>query len=165
MKLTSRFLRTALLALLASTPALAAPEYTVVADHLVSSRGLAFVPNGRLYVAQAGDGGMSGKITEIAKPASEDPIIRDVVTGLISLGDEGEFMRRFSLAETASIDAQLQILGFHPLLQQREGPSSGLRQLAVAELPGFRVDRGERCLDRRHGRADPGVPGSSRFPH
>jgi sugar lactone lactonase YvrE len=92
MKLISHLLRTALLALLASTPAMAAPQYTVVADHLVSPRGLAFTPNGRLYVAQAGNGGMSGKITQITKPASEDPIIRDVVTGLISLGDEGEFI-------------------------------------------------------------------------
>src|SRR5262249_10987387 len=44
--------------------------FTVVADGLESPRGLAFGPGGRLYVAQAGEGGGSatGKITEIRYP-------------------------------------------------------------------------------------------------
>ncbi len=92
MKLRSHLFGPALLALLASAPVLAADPYTVVTDHLQSPRGLAFVPNGRLYVAQAGAGGMSGRITEISNPGSADPFARDVVTGLISLGDEGEFV-------------------------------------------------------------------------
>lgn len=92
MKLKSNLLGTALFALLTTTPAMAAGPYTVVVDHLQSPRGLAFVPNGRLYVAQAGAGGVSGKITEITNPGSSLPVTRDVVTGLISLGDEGEFI-------------------------------------------------------------------------
>src|SRR5262249_22722928 len=39
-----------------------------------------------------GNGGTSGKITEIRRPWSATPTIRDVVTGLVSVGDEGEFV-------------------------------------------------------------------------
>ena len=102
MKLTSHSLRTAVLVLLTGSPALAAVPYTVVADHLQSPRGLAFVPNGRLYVAQAGNGGVSGKITEIANPGSANPIARDVVTDLISLGDEGELIGVSGLSATGA---------------------------------------------------------------
>lgn len=92
MKLTSRLLGAVLFALLATGPAMATQPFTVVAAHLQSPRGLAFGPGGRLYVAQTGSGGWSGKITEIYRPWSAYRTTRDVVTGLISVGDEGEFV-------------------------------------------------------------------------
>ena len=66
--------------------------FTVVADGLLSPRGLTFGPGGRLYVAQAGEGGgtLTSKITEIRYPWLPNPATEDVVSGLISLGDEGE---------------------------------------------------------------------------
>jgi len=66
--------------------------FTVVADGLQSPRGLAFGPGGRLYVAQAGEGGatLTSKITEIRYPWLPNPAVQDVVSGLISLGEEGE---------------------------------------------------------------------------
>jgi hypothetical protein len=69
------------------------PPYTVVADGLANPRGLTFAPGGRLYVAQAGTGDHTGKISEIRDPTSTSPTVRDVVTGLLSLGGEnpGEF--------------------------------------------------------------------------
>jgi hypothetical protein len=42
-------------------------------------------------VAQAGSGGTSGKITEIYHPWSANPATWDVVTGLISVVDNGQF--------------------------------------------------------------------------
>jgi hypothetical protein len=66
-------------------PALAAGQYTTVLGGLQSPRGLAFGPGGRLYVAQAGSGGSSGKITEILNPWAATPATRDVISGLISL--------------------------------------------------------------------------------
>src|SRR6266480_6730609 len=66
-------------------PALAAGQYTTVLGGLQSPRGLTFGPGGRLYVAQAGSGGTSGKITEIVNPWAASPATRDVVSGLISL--------------------------------------------------------------------------------
>ena len=92
MKLTSRLLGATLFALLTAGPAMATPPFTIVADHLQSPRGLAFGPGGRLYVAQTGSGASSGKITEIERPWSTYRTTRDVVTGLISVGDEGEFV-------------------------------------------------------------------------
>lgn len=51
---------------------------------------MSFGREGRLYVAQAGTGGgtETGKITEIRYPWREDPVVHDVVTGLISDGPE-----------------------------------------------------------------------------
>ncbi len=69
-----------------AVPASAQAPFTVVADALQSPRGLTFGPGGRLYVAQAGAGGMSGKITQVL------PSRDDVKTGLISVGAEGEFI-------------------------------------------------------------------------
>ena len=72
-------------------PAIAAGLFTVIANGLEAPRGLTFGPGGRLYVAQAGSGGSSGKITEIYNPGSANPTTRDVVTGLISLqSSEGD---------------------------------------------------------------------------
>ncbi|MGA8432051.1 MAG: ScyD/ScyE family protein [Candidatus Sulfotelmatobacter sp.] len=73
----------------AIVPAFAAGPFIVVVDGLRGPRGLAFGPNGQLYVAQAGTGGntATGKITEIIFPWQQDPEIRDVVTGLISSED------------------------------------------------------------------------------
>jgi hypothetical protein len=77
--------------LLVFLPAPAAGQYSVVANNLISPRGLAFGPGGRLYVAQSGNGGNSGKITEIRNPYVVNPATRDVVTGLISvIASEGE---------------------------------------------------------------------------
>jgi len=70
------------------------PPYTVLAGGLANPRGLTFAPGGRLYVAQAGHGGYTGKISEIQDPASQNPSVRDVVTGLLSIPGEnpGEFV-------------------------------------------------------------------------
>ncbi len=89
MKLSrTAFLAAAILA----SPAFADDAFTVVASGLQSPRGLTTAPGGRLYVAQAGTGGNSGAITEIRNYWTSSPKIRDVVTGLISVGDEGEFV-------------------------------------------------------------------------
>jgi glucose/arabinose dehydrogenase len=61
------------------------PPYTVVADGLQSPRGLTFGPGGRLYVAQAGSGGNTGAITEVRDAWTVAPVVRDVVTGLLSM--------------------------------------------------------------------------------
>jgi sugar lactone lactonase YvrE len=66
--------------------------YTVVASGLDSPRGLVAAPGGRLYVAQAGEGGLTGKITELRRYWTAAPQQRDVVTGLLSAGSEGEFL-------------------------------------------------------------------------
>ena len=55
-------------------------------------RGLVFGPGGRLYVAQAGAGSATntGKITEMSYPWRQNPSVRDVVTGLISVGTNAQ---------------------------------------------------------------------------
>lgn len=80
-----------LFTLLAITPAIAAGPFTVIVDGLQSPRGLVFGRNGRLYVAQAGSGGNTGKITEIRDVRGKHPRKRDVITGLLSVGGKGEF--------------------------------------------------------------------------
>jgi hypothetical protein len=84
----------------ASTASAAEPSYTVVADGLHSPRGLAFGPNGRLYVAEAGLGGgnptdgimpgfgLTGSVTEIRHPSGANPTARLLISGLPSAGDE-----------------------------------------------------------------------------
>jgi len=62
-----------------------------VLDGLQSPRGLAFGPGGRLYVAQAGSGDSTGKVTEIRNPWATNPAVQDVASGLLSFGAEGEF--------------------------------------------------------------------------
>jgi len=64
--------------------------FTVVVPNLDSPRGLTFGPGGRLYVAQAGTGNADGRITEIRLKKGQVTGVSDVVTGLISVGDEGE---------------------------------------------------------------------------
>lgn len=71
--------------------ATAADPFTVVIGGLQSPRGLSFGPGGRLYVAQAGSGENTGKITEIRNPWAVHPSARDIITGLLSVGEEGEF--------------------------------------------------------------------------
>lgn len=73
--------------MIVASPVRADPAFTVVADGLQSPRGLAFGPGGRLYVAQAGAGGDSGRITEIRLPWSPAPLVRDLLTGLPSRDD------------------------------------------------------------------------------
>jgi len=73
--------------------------YEVVADGLHSPRGLTFGPGERLYVAEAGSGGTTqvpighdGAIREIVGPASAQPTLRTVISGLPSLGDGPEIV-------------------------------------------------------------------------
>jgi hypothetical protein len=75
-----------------TSAAFADDAYTVVTSGLQSPRGLTAAPGGRLYVAQAGNGGNSGKVTEIRKYWTASPAARDVVTGLVSIGGDGEFV-------------------------------------------------------------------------
>ena len=85
------FVPAALLALIVLNPTSSLCQFTVVAGGLNSPRGLTFGPGGRLYVAQAGSGASNGKITEISNPLASTPVVRDVVTGLIStVHTEGE---------------------------------------------------------------------------
>lgn len=72
--------------------ALAAEPFTVIVSGLQSPRGLTFGPGARLYVAQAGNGGTSGKITEIRYPGTGSQSVDDLVTGLPSVLDEGNFV-------------------------------------------------------------------------
>jgi len=77
----------------------AASQLTVVAQGLNNPRGLAFAPNGSLYVAEAGLGagdgnggfavgfGFTASITEIRGVTSPNPIAHRIVTGLASVGD------------------------------------------------------------------------------
>lgn len=88
----------ALSAALTGPGAWAAEQLTVVASGLNNPRGLAFGPQGSLYVAEAGVGagdghggfgagvGFTGSITEIQRPGSAHPLVRRVVTGLASVG-------------------------------------------------------------------------------
>ena len=71
---------------------------SVVAAGLNNPRGLAFAPDGTLYVAESGLGagngtggfgagiGLTGSITAITNPASLNPTASRVITGLASLG-------------------------------------------------------------------------------
>ncbi len=75
------------------------PQLTVLANGLNSPRGLAFAPNDKLYVGEAGLGAGDGKggfgvgvgftasIIEITGANSHHPNWRRVVTGLASVGD------------------------------------------------------------------------------
>lgn len=93
------FLAAGLLASVATTAVTAADPYTVVADGLHSPRGLAFAPNGRLYVAEAGLGGgnptdgiqpgfgLTGRVSEIRGAWTASPTRRTVLAGLPSAGD------------------------------------------------------------------------------
>jgi hypothetical protein len=92
MNVALRFVSAVLFAILTGTAAHAVEPFTVVADGLQSPRGLTFGPGGRLYVAQAGSGANDGKITEIRSPWLPNPVARDLVAGLVSVGDEGEFV-------------------------------------------------------------------------
>ena len=85
------FVPATLLTLVALGPAAAVGQFTVVVSGLNSPRGLTFGPGGQLYVAQAGSGSTTGKISKISDPWAATPVIDDVVTGLISVvHTEGE---------------------------------------------------------------------------
>jgi hypothetical protein len=84
---------------LAAMAAQSPPQLTVLANGLNNPRGLAFAPNGRLYVCEAGLGagdghggfgigvGFTASITEIEGVGSRHPTWRRIVTGLASVGD------------------------------------------------------------------------------
>lgn len=109
---------------LAVAPAFAAGPFTVVANGLQNPRGLTFGPGGRLYVAQAGAGGatLTGKITEIRYPWQANPAIHDVVTGLISVTDNGQAVSAAGLSANgngtiyAAMEASNAATGFPSLL-------------------------------------------------
>ena len=92
MHVASRFLGVVLFVFAAGVSAHEADPFTAVVDGLQSLRGLTFGPGGRLYVAQAGSGTNDGKVTEIRYPWLPHPPVRDLVAGLVSQGDEGEFV-------------------------------------------------------------------------
>lgn len=91
-------------ALLAATAANAAPQVDVIASGLVNPRGLAFAPDGKLYVAEAGKGGNGTCIVAGEGPScygqtgavaridgtGEKNIVR-VMRGLPSLAPAGGF--------------------------------------------------------------------------
>jgi hypothetical protein len=90
---------TVLIAALMPGAASAVPPFQVVADGLHSPRGLTFGPGNRLYVAEAGSGstaqapiGHDGAIREIVGPASAQPTLRTVISGLPSIGGDGEIL-------------------------------------------------------------------------
>lgn len=87
-------LKSMCVAVLAFLPTLAAAQqYTVVVQGLSSPRGLTFGPDGSLYVAQAGSGGNTGKITKIDNPYAASPTTSDILTGLISFKEgPGEYV-------------------------------------------------------------------------
>ena len=84
---------------LTSLAAQSPPQLAVLANGLNNPRGLAFAPNGKLYVAEAGLGagdghggfavgvGFTASIGEIAGVNSYRPRWRRIVTGLASVGD------------------------------------------------------------------------------
>jgi len=65
---------------------------TEVVGGLHSPRGLAFGAGGQLFVAQAGDATAAGSIIEILNPMAIIPNVRTIVSGLPTIGDEGEFV-------------------------------------------------------------------------
>jgi hypothetical protein len=67
-------------------------SFVVVTEGLHSPRGLAFGPGGILYVAQAGDATTAGSIIQIRNPASHHPTSRTIISGIPTIGDEGEFI-------------------------------------------------------------------------
>ena len=89
MRYTDRWL---LATVLIAGSASAQDAYTVVASGLQSPRGLTAAPGGRLYVAQAGSGGNTGAITEIRNYWTGSPTTRNVVSDLVSIGGDGEFV-------------------------------------------------------------------------
>jgi len=96
-KLISRLV--GLSVVLTTAAAQGAPQVTVIAENLNNPRGLAFAPNGALYVAEAGLGagdgaggfavgvGFTASITEITRVNSLHPRSTRIITGLASVGD------------------------------------------------------------------------------
>jgi hypothetical protein len=127
-------------------PAVAADPFTVVLDGLRSPRGLAFGPRGRLYVPQSGSGGNTGKITEIRNPWAANPSARDVVTGLLSSGGNGEFEAVDGISVVGNGDiyslmgASNEATGFPSLLGHLLKVSQGGQIRDVANVGDFDFD-------------------------
>ncbi|MEP6922379.1 MAG: ScyD/ScyE family protein [bacterium] len=81
----------ALLTIAMCTVALA-QSITPVVTGLHSPRGLAFGPGNILYVAQAGDADNQGSIIEIRNSMSQHPTYHTILSGLASIGGDGEFI-------------------------------------------------------------------------
>jgi hypothetical protein len=137
-----------LLASLAATPVSAVdPPFTVVGSGLHSPRGLAFAPNGRLYVAEAGlaagnptDGiqpgfGLTGSVTEIRGATGSKATTRLVIGGLPSAGDEEGTVGPdgISVHGNGNIDAQIS------LSQKQTGIPSPLLGRLVKITPSGRL--------------------------
>lgn len=132
---------------LAFLPAPAAGQSTVVVNNLISPRGLAFGPGGRLYVAQSGNGGSTGKITEIKNPYAVNPATQDVVSGLISVvASEGEAVSVDGISVLGNGDIygvmalSNRALGFPSLLGHLLKVSQGGQVRDVANVGDFDYD-------------------------
>ncbi len=136
-----------LASVIAPSVAAADPSYTVVADGLHSPRGLAFAPNGRLYVAEAGLGagnptdgivpgfGRTGSVIEIRGAGGSSPRTRLVIGGLPSAADaEGTVgPDGISVHGNGNIDVQIS------LSQEQTGIPSSLLGRLVKLTPGGRL--------------------------
>ena len=166
MKIATRVLGAVLFVFVAGASAHEADPFTVVADGLQSPRGLTFGPGGRLYVAQAGSGASDGKITEIRYPWLPHSPTRDLVTGIISLGDEGEFVGVAGLSAIgngniyAIMDLSNAATGFPSRLGHLIKVSLGGQIRDVANVGDFNY-----AWTKDHPNLDPDYPGPARdFP-
>ena len=78
--------------ILPATAVAVTSTYAVVASGLHSPRGLSFGPGNILYAAEAGDATHSGSILQITNSMSRHPIVRTILGGIASTGDEGQFI-------------------------------------------------------------------------
>jgi hypothetical protein len=65
---------------------------TTVVSGLHSPRGLSFGPGNQLYVAEAGDADHAGAIIAIGNAMSNHATYRNIISGLVTVGSEGEFI-------------------------------------------------------------------------
>lgn len=150
----------ATIALSMTAPAGAAPDVTVVASGLVNPRGLAFAPNGSLYVAEAGSGGSgkciaapddptaircygeTGALTRV-DPAGVAPPVR-VVTGLPSMAGPGGFAATSGPVDVDFFGMQAYVVvgwGGDPAARAGAGPRAAEFGSVLRVLPSGRTER------------------------